>query len=143
MNSRRRMSNIRQPLPWLRRWSVYRTRSLLRRARQVLGVDLNCSETEAADRGPNVRFGSKADLRRSLGPNPLHPRKRTLAGRHWHVRFVPIAGISLPTRSPRQRGPAASAGRRGRALSPALDLLSARTWFGAPLADRPALRPCR
>src|SRR5262249_47298685 len=43
-NRRRRTSNIRQPLPWLRRWSVYRTVRLPQRGLQVLGVDLNCSE---------------------------------------------------------------------------------------------------
>src|SRR5262249_32979165 len=37
----------------------------------------------------NVRFGSKADIRWLLGPCPLHPRKRTLAGRPRYVRFVP------------------------------------------------------
>jgi len=36
-----------------------------------------------------VRFGSEAEIRRSLGPSPLYPRKRTLAGRPRHVRFVP------------------------------------------------------
>jgi len=63
MNSRRRRSNIRQPLPGLRRWSVYRTVSLLRIARQVLGVG----------RGLNVRFGSEPDIGRSLRRCPLYP----------------------------------------------------------------------
>jgi len=66
MNSRRRRSNIRQPLPWLRRWSVYRTVSLLRIARQVLGVG----------RG----------LMSALGQN------RTLGGRLGDVRFTPESG---------------------------------------------------
>jgi len=38
---------------------------------------------------PNVRFGSKADMRRSLAPRPLYPQKRTSGGGPRHVRFLP------------------------------------------------------
>src|SRR5215467_12563951 len=42
----------------------------------------------------NVRFGSEPDIRRSLGLSPLHPPKRTLAGRPRDVRFVPIGDLA-------------------------------------------------
>src|SRR5262245_43248149 len=42
---------------------------------------------------PNVRFGSKADMRPCRYRCPLYPRKRTLAGRPRHVRFVPEADM--------------------------------------------------
>src|SRR5262249_26794012 len=61
---------------------------------KVLGVSLNCPESRGLRWGLNVRFGSKADIRRSLSPCPLYPRKRTFAGRLRHVRFVPIADIT-------------------------------------------------
>src|SRR5262249_40465646 len=62
MNRRRRRSNISQPLPWLRRWSVYRTISLLRRAPQVLGVGLNCSELVPSRETPMSALGQKRTL---------------------------------------------------------------------------------
>src|SRR5262249_12311233 len=57
--------------------SVYRTLSLLRRARQVLGADLNCSEFKAAGRG----------LMSALGQN------RTSGSHLGHVRFTPETGL--------------------------------------------------
>jgi len=38
----------------------------------------------------DFRYGSQADLRRTVGPRPLYPRKRTCAARPRYVRFVPI-----------------------------------------------------
>src|SRR5262249_35489288 len=72
MNRLRRRSSIRQPLPWYRCWSVYRTVSLLRRAQQVLGVDLNYSEIRG--------------LMSALGQN------RTLGGCLGRVRLTPESG---------------------------------------------------
>jgi hypothetical protein len=62
--------------------SVYRTFSLPPGEWQVLGADLNCSEstqrrpTRAGQNSLHVRFGSKADLTRCLS----------------HVRFAPESG---------------------------------------------------
>src|SRR5262249_37928714 len=72
MSCRRLRSNIRQPLPWFRRWSVYRSISLLRRAQQVLGAGLNCSEI--------------GGLMSALG------QKQTSGGDLGHVRFTPKSG---------------------------------------------------
>src|SRR5262249_26803040 len=44
-------------------------------------------------RGPNVRFGSKADIKPRPHRRPLYPRKRTLQGRPRHVRFVQLADL--------------------------------------------------
>src|SRR5262249_37089521 len=94
MNRRRCRSNIGKPLP--RRWSVYRTVSLLRRARQVLGVGLNCSEIG----GLMYALGQNRTSDGRLGPRPPYPRNRTSAGRPRDVRFVPYADVTLPVPDP-------------------------------------------
>src|SRR5262249_57244660 len=49
------------------------------------------------DKGaPDVRFGSKADIRRSLRQRPLYPRKRTSAVGPGMSRFVPEADLKRP-----------------------------------------------
>src|SRR5262249_48765769 len=45
---------------------------------------------------PDVRFGSKADIRRSLRQRPLYPRKRTSAVGPGMSRFVPEADLKRP-----------------------------------------------
>src|SRR5262249_34568753 len=72
MNSRRRKLNIGLPSLELSRGSVYRTLSLLRRARQVVGSALNCSEI--------------GGLMSALG------QKQTSAGHLAYVRFTPESG---------------------------------------------------
>src|SRR6516165_1669642 len=97
MKSRRLMPDI--GVPPASALPVYRTLNLPQKGRQILGPDLNCSESGRALRQPHqriarhtigqeaaalrdfgpafVRFGSKADIPLSLRRCPLHPRKRT------------------------------------------------------------------
>ena len=60
MNWRRLMPRIGLPPAWRRR-SVYRTLNLPQRGRQVLGVDLNCSESTAVPIPPVSAHDAAAD----------------------------------------------------------------------------------
>jgi hypothetical protein len=84
--SRARNSRLRMPASIAK--SVYRTLSLLRRARQVLGVGLNCSESVASP-GPKVRLGQIRPWRHVRVESVLLPTS-DINWRGRHGRKVPI-----------------------------------------------------
>src|SRR5215831_10258110 len=69
------------------------TITIVNRRRDLSSTAFSRTNEKPAKPIDSVRFGSKADIRRSLGLCPVCPRKRTLQGRPRHVRFVPIADV--------------------------------------------------
>jgi hypothetical protein len=98
MNSRRLMPNIGTPSRLGAAWPVYRTPTLLQRGWQVLGANLNCSESR------------RAVLTRVLPPKQYHAvRRKTVALRDFSLSYVRIGS------KPVKRTLAANSGHRTRA----------------------------
>src|SRR5215207_2709974 len=71
----------------------------------------------------DVRYGSKADMTALVAMSAIPPKADKLRGSRF-VRFVPIADIACPIRSPRRREQVADEPRQNRRSSPYEEMTS-------------------